>query len=63
MVLAGLVAEVLQHAGYRHTDVLRAQVMSDAAGDRVDIYAVVTSALASAAGMDRLRTLLLAARG
>jgi hypothetical protein len=53
-----LVAEVLHQAGYRHTDVLRPQEMSNPAGDRIDIYATVTDALASRAGMDRLRALL-----
>jgi hypothetical protein len=59
-VLAGLVAETMHQAGYRHTDPLRPQLMNNPAGHRVDIHAVVTDALASAEGMERLRCLLLA---
>jgi hypothetical protein len=59
-VLAGLAAEILHQTGYRHTDPLRPQLMSDPAGRRVDLHAVVTDALTAAEGMERLRRLLLA---
>jgi hypothetical protein len=59
-VLAGLVAETMHLAGYRHTDPLRPQLMGDPAGHQVDVYAVVTDALVTAEGMERLRSLLLA---
>lgn len=57
-VLAGLVVDALRERGYRRRDVLRPEMLTGPAGQMVDVYTTAASALGSASGMRRLRTLI-----